>query len=160
MNLLEYLPEYLTEYAEVKALMGALQPEIDLLDEEREKCWDCQNFNTMPDEMIERWENVLGLLPPPEIAGEFSQHERRIFQLQFFSRLRRPYGIDTVGDFLALITSGHNDYSYDAATATLTIEVTGMPTGTNTAKFARYIKETVEEWLPAYVTVTVTVTAE
>lgn len=62
-NLIHYLPQYMQEYSEIQKIMEAEQPEINLMWQDVNKVWANQFLLDATIDGVERWENMLHILP-------------------------------------------------------------------------------------------------
>jgi len=61
--LIDYLPQYVQEYKEIRAIMEAEQPEVDALWSAMDKAFSDQFILDATEYGVKRWESMLGILP-------------------------------------------------------------------------------------------------
>ena len=62
-NLMDYLPQFLRDYAEFQGIMGAEQPEFQRAWDEADALLDNQFVETAGELGLSRWEKILGIVP-------------------------------------------------------------------------------------------------
>ncbi len=101
VNLLEYLPPFLREYREMKAVMNAENPELSALYENADRVLNNEFIATADEYGIERFEKLLGILPSK--SDTLESRRARVLS-RWFTQL--PY---TLRAFLAKLY-GLSDY--------------------------------------------------
>lgn len=101
VNLLEYLPPFLREYREMKAVMNAENPELSALYENADRVLNNEFIATADEYGIERFEKLLGVLPSK--SDTLESRRARVLS-RWFTQL--PY---TLRAFLAKLY-GLSDY--------------------------------------------------
>lgn len=101
VNLVEYLPPFLREYRELKALMNAENPEFDAVYSAAERVLKNEFIETADEYGLSRFENLLGILPSKNDTLE--SRRARVFS-RWFTEL--PY---TMRAFLEKL-SGLSEY--------------------------------------------------
>lgn len=101
VNLVEYLPPFLREYRELKALMNAENPEFDAVYSAAERVLKNEFIETADEYGLSRFENLLGILPSKNDTLE--SRRARVFA-RWFTEL--PY---TMRAFLEKL-SGLSEY--------------------------------------------------
>lgn len=78
VKLLDYLPEFMQEYREMKYLMLAENPEIQELEDETETIKNNQFILTCSESGISKYEKLVGILPDPGSGME--ERKKRIIE--------------------------------------------------------------------------------
>ena len=61
-QIIEYLPEFMQRYLEMKVICGEEQKQIESIWQEVEKIWENQFIVSADEQTIERWEHMLGVV--------------------------------------------------------------------------------------------------
>lgn len=104
-KLIDYLPLFVQDYAEIKAIMDAEQVDIVIGWENGENVMNDQFIRDATENGVKRWESILGIVP----KATFTMDERKF---QILSRLnwRLPYTLESLKMALTALC-GENGYS-------------------------------------------------
>ncbi|MBS6396663.1 MAG: DUF2313 domain-containing protein [Clostridiales bacterium] len=76
VELLQYLPEFIREYQEIKYLMLAENPDVQQVEDETEKVKNNQFIMTCDIKWISQFERLVGILPEP--MSSLDERRRRV----------------------------------------------------------------------------------
>lgn len=104
-KLIDYLPQYVQEFVEIKEIMNTEQPEIDLLWEASEAAFNDQFIQNATEYGVGRWEAILDISP----KDTDTLYER---QFRILTRLNQelPYTINRLKEVLTILC-GADGYS-------------------------------------------------
>lgn len=116
-KLINYLPAFMQEYAEIRTVMETEQPEIDLLWDAVEGAFNEQSIPDATEHGVSRWEGILGISP----KGTDTLDERK-FRILTKLNQELPYTLERLIQFLTTIC-GADGFSVDLQAANYHIEV-------------------------------------
>lgn len=106
-ELIEYLPEFMREYREIKVICEKEQKQIESLWREVEKIWDNQFIETADERTITKWEQMLGV----HVGDTWTLDDRRNKILSIITE-QRPYTDETINIMLKSIF-GEGNYKIE-----------------------------------------------
>ena len=103
-QIIEYLPEFMQRYLEMKVICGEEQKQIENIWKEAEKIWENQFIVSADEQTIERWEHMLGVVA----ENTWTLQGRRNKILSIVTE-QRPYTDETL-DVMLKAVFGENNY--------------------------------------------------
>lgn len=116
-QIINYLPPFIREYAEMQSIMSAEQTEIELAWESAEQTLNNQFISTADESGINRYERMLGITPKTNDTLE----ERR-YRLQTLYGKELPYTLAKLKETLTLLC-GAEGFSIDVSGYTVTVKL-------------------------------------
>lgn len=105
--MIEYLPEFMREYLEIKIICGEEQRQIENLWGEIEKIWDNQFIASADERTIRKWERMLGV----KVGDTWTLDDRRNKILSIITE-QRPYTDGTL-DIMLKSIFGEGNYQVE-----------------------------------------------
>lgn len=106
-QLIEYLPEFMRQFREIKLICQKEQEQIENLWDETEKAWQNQFIQSSDEQAVRRWELMLGI----KVGDTWTLEERRNKVLSLISE-QRPFTDESVGIMLRTMF-GEGNYSLE-----------------------------------------------
>ena len=103
-KLIDYLPEFMQEYAEMQALLDAQQPEVDAFHAGEDRVWVNQFLPDADEYGVGRWESILAITPKAtDTLGE------RKFRILAWWAQELPYTVPKLNEMLKSLC-GNDSY--------------------------------------------------
>ena len=131
---MEYLPSFMQEFREIKAIMSALQPELDLLAERCDQILDDAYIDTAGASAMERYENMLKIQ-----RIEFSTSESRRKAIKALLYNTGNYTKNAVRKYLDGVV-GEGCYILKISNYTLTVSL-GLGVKSHQMEIVRYLEK-------------------
>lgn len=138
VDLLSYIPDFLKEYEEMKVIQLALQPEIQLMEDETEVLFDNQFISSSDIRSIRRYEKMLEMQP----FADDTLAERRFKVLSRWNRMI-PYTKVTLRQKLAVLC-GEDGYTLDIDPK----KVIAVRVALKSKRNLNEVREMLEEFVP------------
>lgn len=106
-ELIEYLPEFMREYREIKIICDKEQQQVEKIWEQCERIWDNQFIATADEETIKRWERMLKV----NVGDTWNLEDRRNKILSIITE-QRPY-TDEALDIMLKSIFGEENYQME-----------------------------------------------
>lgn len=97
-KLLDYLPEFIKEYAEMRQLMEAQQPDVDAFNDGVARVWANQFLSDADEYGVSRWEKILNITPKST-----DTLDERKFRILAWWTSERPYTMTKLREKLAAL---------------------------------------------------------
>ena len=116
-KLIEYLPKYVQDYAEIKAIMGAEQTSIEGAWTDAENVMNDQFIQDATENGVKRWESILNIIP----KGNYTLDERKFTILARLNE-QLPYTEESLRNILTSLC-GPDGYTLKISTDTYELTV-------------------------------------
>lgn len=118
-KLIDYLPEYMQEYAEMRQIMLGGQPDVDAFHEGVNRVWNNQFLADADEYGVGRWESILAITP----KATDTLDERKFRILAWWTQ-ELPYTLPKLNEMLeALCGAGNYDIVMDNRHYRITIKL-------------------------------------
>lgn len=141
--LIDYLPQYVQEYQEIKEIMNTEQPEIDALWFSMESVFADQYILDATERGVCRWESMLGISPK-----DTDTLDERKFRILTRLNQELPYTLTRLNEVLTTLC-GANGFSIDVQAAKYHVEIK-LAVGNHTNY--EEVKKLLNKMLPANLT--------
>ncbi len=102
-QLIDYLPEYMKEYAEMRQIMLGVQPDVDALHDGVRRTWNNQFLADADEYGVGRWESILAITPKATDTLE----ERR-YRIRAWWTQELPYTLPRLSEMLETLCGAGN----------------------------------------------------
>ena len=118
-KLIDYLPEFIQEYLEMRQIMEAQQPEADDLNDGVARAWANQFLSDADEYGVGRWEKILGIAP--KAMDTLDERKTRI--LAWWTS-ERPYTLTKLREKLEAICGDNVTVTVTHEAYTINVELT------------------------------------
>ena len=139
-KLIEYLPKYVQDYAEIKAIMGAEQTSIEGAWTDAENVMNDQFIQDATENGVKRWESILNIIP----KGNYTLDERKFTILARLNE-QLPYTEESLRNILTSLC-GPDGYTLKISTDTYELTVKLAIANENNVKV---VSELLDKMIPA-----------
>ena len=102
-KLIDYLPEYMQEYAEMRQIMTGQQPDVDAFHEGVNRVWNNQFLADADEYGVGRWESILAITP----KATDTLDERKFRILAWWTQ-ELPYTLPKLNEMLEALCGAGN----------------------------------------------------
>lgn len=118
-KLIDYLPEYMQEYVEMRQVMLGQQPDVDAFHEGVDRVWNNQFLSDADEYGVGRWETILAITPKAT-----DTLDERKFRIQAWWTQELPYTLPKLNEMLeALCGAGNYNVIMDNRNYRITIKL-------------------------------------